>query len=179
MASTLIIIETKNTKLKLRTHPYVADIALPLKLNIKVAVDQAFHSTWGVMVGAATVTISRPSPLALLQDDTMHTLHVRAKVVDPVEPSGTIFTLVLQKIGVVNDAVPAHRVSRWKVFVADVTGKSHVFSIPWWQRLPQQRLCKVLHCAGPVIGTGGHRCDCNIWNKRKQEYFGDTQLEDG
>lgn len=64
------------------------------------------------MVGAATVTISRPSPLALLQDDTMHTLHVRAKVVDPVEPSGTIFTLVLQKIGVVNDAVPAHRVSR-------------------------------------------------------------------
>lgn len=93
MASTLKGVK-KNKRYTFRTHHYTAHIAHSLKTSIKNP-SKAFHSTRCVMIRAAPVTTSRTAPLALLQDNTMHTLHVRAQVVDPVEPSRTEVTLVL------------------------------------------------------------------------------------
>lgn len=118
--------KNENKRYTFRTYHYIAHIAPALETSIKNPI-KAFYSTRCVMIRAATVTTSRPAPLALLQDNTMHTLHVRAQVVDPVEPSRTEVTLVLQKIWVVNDTVPSHSVSCRKVFVADVTGKPYFF----------------------------------------------------
>lgn len=98
-------------------------------------------------------------PLALLQHNAVHPLHVGAEVVDPVEPPGAEFALVLQEVGVVYGTVASHGVRCRKVLVADVAGKTHLLLAAQWQERPQQGVSEELHRDGPVIdinaGGGG------------------------
>lgn len=109
------------------------------------------RSTRHLAVGAAGMAVPGPPPLSLLQHDTVHPLHVGAEVVDPVEPPGTEFALVLQEVGIVDGSVAPHGVRRREVLVADVAGKTHLLLAARRQQRPQKGVRKQLHRHGPVI----------------------------
>lgn len=137
----------------------------PLWAHLSTEKSKLSCSTWCLVVRAAAVTTPGPSPLTLLQDNTVHTLHMRSQVVNPIEPSRTEFTLVFQKVWVVDCTVAPHGVGRRKVLVADVTGKPHLFFLTWRQWWPKQRLYKMLHSGGSLLCIGTCRYTRNIFHR--------------